>query len=218
MPILKPEDKAIYFPDLDLSAGELMSVLAQAQMIAEGSEGAGRRLEKGDRLATLPLKSGLCFLPEYPIDDDGIKNVLVRATQLASIQDGWGRGDFHRHYVQSSISTDWEAARYDFDAGLRELRIVAVGARSTPLEPGVPLTVRVEYVAGFDFDAEPLPPEAIALKGALASLITAMNDNANGQIKSFDLTDFYKITYETSSSSNYLLTRAMNVFRRFRVG
>ncbi len=150
--MLTSADKALYFPDLNLSGSYLNAALLRAQVMAEGALGANRPLSLQQYTEVKPLNQRLqtCQLSRCPIAADPTPTIEAR---YGNTVDGWGR---------THLATRWqllEATQYtiEFETG----RLMLNGNFTE---------IRATYTSGFDFTQDD-DPKVQAIKTAVASIL-----------------------------------------------
>lgn len=136
MPILTPQDKAAYFPEVKLEDEALQSAIWRAEAIAEGARGANRPLSISRYQATVNILTGqqVCFIPYWPI----VEIIKLEGRQRQpSAADNWGR------MLPAIDWTEVDAAKYELNPVRGQILLFA----------GLPFTeCRVEYLGGWNFE------------------------------------------------------------------
>jgi len=135
MPILTPDDKDLYFPEVTLEDEPLQAAIWRAEAIAEGPRGANRNLSIAPYSQTteVRLNQQVCFVPHWPI----VEITSIEAQQAwYSACDSWGR-------VLPAL--DWtELLQAEYSANPITGEITLLGQRAFT-------EARIIYTAGWDF-------------------------------------------------------------------
>ncbi len=239
MAILTPTDLALLAPDLDADPGQVNAIIQQAQMIAEGPNGANRPLEIQAFTETPVLNGrGFCKLSRLPILEGNSYPVSVEIRgrrMLAS----FGLPLADNQWITLSRNSD-----YEFDYQLGEIRLLhanAGGIDSTwsyyggrrsiystrpfrrPTEERTAPELRVKYTTGFDFQANPIDPRAQEIKVAVAAIARLQQSSLASGLKQYQVTDFYSMTFGAdtagmvvSGEGKTLLEDVLMILKRYR--
>ena len=236
MPILSVQDLAIYAPDLDLDSPQ--AAIFKAQLLAEGPKGSKRPLEKREFTETPRASNdGIIRLSRWPIDPNATIIVQVRGNNSHS---SLGVNSFSWETIpDTEYSIDVEVCEITVPslAGITASQFSLVGSsyyghgfqgstgrpgRRRQTQERFPFQVRVTYTAGFDFQADPLDPEAQDIKVALAAVLELQNSSIAGGVKQFNITDFMSGTMgadvaqlTASSQGKTLMEDYLDVFKQY---
>ncbi|EKU98034.1 hypothetical protein Lepto7375DRAFT_7293 [Leptolyngbya sp. PCC 7375] len=235
MTILSVQDLAIYVPGLDLDSPQ--AAILKAQMLAEGPKGAKRPLEKREFTETPRASNdGIIRLSRWPIDPDSPITVQVRGNNSYSTL---GVNSFEWQTIpDDQYSVDVEVCEITIPSltGITASQFSLVGSsyyshaypgttpygRKRQTQERFPFQVRVTYTAGFDFQADPLDPDAQEIKVALASILELQNSSFASGVKQFNITDFVSATagadlaqLTASSQGNTLMGDYLDVFKQY---
>ncbi len=208
MAILTVADQPAFFPEVTISGDALIGAIAAAQALAEGPQGANRKLERHVTVETLGLRGGLCYLKARPRLAD-LVSVKVRAVAIAQ-SDSWQRNT--PASAAGVLSTPWQTiTNYTLDESIGEISAAIVGWQGTPLSQAADVSIRVEYFTGLDFGSLFPSPQVLALKSALAGLLKSSLLRGAG-LESFSLTDFYRVDFTSEEGSG--LREHLEVFKQ----
>ena len=238
MTILSVQDLATYVPDLELDSP--MAAILKAQMMAEGPKGAKRPLEKREFTETPRASNdGIIRLSRWPIDPNLPITVQVRGNNSYSTL---GINSFEWQTIPNTeYSVDVEACEITVPslAGITASQFSLVGSsyyghgfqgatqfgrssRKRQTQERFPFQVRVTYTAGFDFQVDPLDPEARDIKIALAAILELQQSPLATGVKQFNITDFVSATsgadvaqLTASSQGKTLMEDYLDVFKQY---
>ena len=239
MAILTPADLAVLAPDLDVDPGSVNAIIQQAQMIAEGPDGACRPLEIQEFTETPVLNGrGFCKLSRLPILEGEAYPVTVEIRGRRMLAN-FGLPLADNQWVSLSENSD-----YEVDYVLGEIRILhanAGGIDSTwsyyggrrsiystrpfrrPTQERTAPEMRIKYTTGFDFQANPLSHDAQQIKYAVAAIAKLQQSPMASGIKQYNLNDFYSVTLGsdtasmlTSGEGKTLLQDLLMVVKKYR--
>ena len=238
MTILSVQDLAIYAPDLDLDSPQ--AAILKAQLLAEGPKGAKRPLEKREFTETPRASNdGIIRLSRWPIDQTATVTVQVRGNNSYSTL--WGNSFTWETIPNTEYSVDYELCEITIPslAGITASQFSLTGSsyyghafqgatqfgrssRKRQTQERFPFQVRVTYTAGFDFQADPLDPEAQDIKVALTSILELQNSSLASGVKQFNITDFVSGTagadiaqLTASSQGKTLMEDFLDVFKQY---
>jgi hypothetical protein len=239
MAILTPTDLALLAPDLDTDPGQVNAIIQQAQMIAEGPNGANRPLEIQEFIETPVLNGrGFCKLSRIPILEGESYPVTVEIRGRRMLAN-FGLPLADNQWISLSENSD-----YEVDYQLGEIRILhanAGGIDSTwsyyggrrsiystrpfrrPTEERTSPEMRIKYTTGFDFQANPIDPRAQEIKIAVAAIARLQQSSLASGLKQYQVTDFYSMTFSADSAAmvasaadKTLLQDILMVLKRYR--
>jgi hypothetical protein len=158
--ILRPIDKAAFFPDVTQTGTTLEALCALAQSYCEGNYGANRPLEKAIVTEISPVRSpekeAIARLSLYPVDP---LTLTVQARVL--VEDGFSR-------IFTGVWQTLAPDAYRFEATLGELRLHLIASE-----------VRVTYTQGYDFTSL-VNPDVQKIKAIAGVILTHLANNAFG--------------------------------------
>ncbi len=189
--ILTPDDKAIFFPSVNLEANTLLGFLVRAQAIAEGGEGANRPLEKQPHVFHAEIPASLFFLPNTPIASTPpalIEQKVSRNPYLHTFgyhtrtSCGYLSSRSHGYYplglVRASGNIGGIITQDIAPVGFGvEGRLIPVTQYQVEFESGrveldfwaIATSLRVMYTGGYDFSTN--TPQVLAIKSAVAAIL-----------------------------------------------
>jgi hypothetical protein len=198
MTILSLSDKARFFPGLAMTDPQIEAVIARAEALAQGPDGAGRNLEIQQYVETHSTNVAYqtCFLSYFPILSEPAPVIKVRRS---------GQAEFGRIIPPQ----DWVTLtpdQYEIDQDSGEVRLLFGSTVSS--EPGSygnwtsnlnarATEAKVIYYSGFNFAADPAPYEVTQIKNAVAGIMLASTANpAYSQgVTQVSLGKFYSTAY-----------------------
>jgi len=211
--IISASERSIYFPDMaDLSWEEISASLMRAEVVAQGTQGAGRQLTPTIYTGARQVSSsGIFRVAYFPILPDAFPIEL-------QIRNRNGADGFRR----SHLGTGWiplDPADFSVDEDTSEIYL-----RTTPAAPTHFLELKAKYAAGFDFNASPLSGDAAVIKAAIAGIASTLASPANQGMTSFELKNFYSVRYDGGSSAAAVTSKGASsqveefliALRRFR--
>jgi hypothetical protein len=198
MQILSEQDEEIYYPlGLVDPPKALAPLVAYLTSIVEGPLGASRPLLRQLRTESHVLHANqrTIFVDGWPLDASEPLSVSKRVIN--------GRSRYRRRIFDSS----WQEISSDhYEATDRIIELLPESGQFSQhfrslyrCGPGEAQTeIKIEYMGGFDFSADPLMPEAAIIKYALGQLlhyhVSALNPTAL-RIQSEDVYQESKISY-----------------------
>jgi len=228
--IISASERSIYFPDMaDLSWEEISASLMRAEVVAQGTQGAGRQLTPTIYTEARQISSsGIFRVANFPILPDAFPIELqirnrngADGFRRSHLGTGWIPLDPTDFSVDEDTSEIYLVRLPGFTTGTRERQS---SLRTTPAAPTHFLELKAKYAAGFDFNASPLSGDAAVIKAAIAGIASTLASPANQGMSSFELKNFYSVQYDggrsaaavTSKGASSQVEEFLIALRRFR--
>jgi len=189
--ILTPDDKAIFFPSIQLEENALLGFLVRAQAIAESPLGANRPLELQEHIFHIEIPASLFYLPNTPIALDPIPVIEQRVTSNPYPHTfGYGRqncglypysrgGGLYplgltraRGNMGGLVTQDIAPVGFGRDGRLIPVTQYEIESESGRVELNhwaIATSLKVVYTGGYDFSIP--SPVVLAIKSAVAAIL-----------------------------------------------
>jgi len=209
--ILTLDDKAIFFPSVELEENALLGFLVRAQAIAESPLGANRPLELQEHIFHIEIPASLFYLPNTPIALLPIPVIEQRVTSNPYPHSfGYGRqncglyphsrgGGLYplgltraRGNMGGLVTQDIAPVGFGRDGRLIPVTQYEVESESGRVELNhwaIATSLKVVYTGGYDFSLA--SPVILAIKSAVAAILKYLlySDGLIGAVQAGDGVD-----------------------------